>query len=68
MIGNNSELLDHIRMVGITGGGMFRIFYHILLFVWKNMGGNDEPLISKQQRKPVQSLKRFREKQELGRG
>lgn len=43
MIGNNFELLDHVRIVRITGGGMFRIFYHVLLFVWKNLGWNDDP-------------------------
>ena len=52
MIGNNFELLDHIRIVRVTGGGTFRIFYHILLFVWKKLGRNDDPLLSKQQQKP----------------
>lgn len=47
MIGNNFELLDHIRMVRVTGGGMLRIFYHILLFIWKNQGWNDDPLFKK---------------------
>lgn len=43
MIGNNFELLDHIRISRVTAGGMFRIFYHILLFVWKIHGWNDGP-------------------------
>lgn len=43
MMGNNFELLDHIRISRVTAGGMFRIFYHILLFVWKIHGWNDGP-------------------------
>lgn len=43
MVGNNLELLDHIRALRVTAGGMFRILYHILPFVWENHGWDDDP-------------------------
>lgn len=43
MMENNFELLDRIRILRVTAGGMFRIFYHILLFVWKPHGWYDDP-------------------------
>lgn len=51
MMGNNFELLDCIRIVRITGGGLFGIDHPILLFVWKSLSWNDDPLLQIQQQK-----------------
>lgn len=52
MIGNSSELWAHITIVRTPGGGAFRLFAHLLLFVWEKLGWNDDPSLSKQQKKP----------------
>lgn len=54
MMGNNFELLDHIRLSRITAGGMFRIFYHILLLFGKTTVGMMALLLKMREKKPQQ--------------
>lgn len=61
MMGNNFELLDHIRVSRVTAGGMFRIFYHILLFVWKNHGWNGGPSPKNEGEKNLTAIEPIRE-------